>query len=118
MNRTLLIKKNVQRAKRKARVRGKVFGTAEKPRVTVFRSNKHIYAQVIDDVAGVTLAAADGCKMGLNANKEAAAKVAEAIADAMKEKGIESAVFDRNGYLYHGVVAAFAEALRENGIQV
>ncbi|WP_457592868.1 50S ribosomal protein L18 [Hydrogenimonas sp.] len=118
MNRTLLMKKNAQRAKRKARVRGKIFGTAEKPRVTVFRSNKHIYAQAIDDVAGVTLAAADGRKMGLKANKEAAAKVAEAIAAAMKEKGIETAVFDRNGYIYHGVVAAFAEALRENGIQV
>ncbi len=112
------MKKNAQRAKRKARVRGKIFGTAEKPRVTVFRSNKHIYAQVIDDTAGVTLAAADGCKMGLKANKEAATKVAAAVAEAMKEKGIEKAVFDRNGYIYHGVVAAFAEALRENGIQV
>ncbi len=118
MNRTLLLKKNQQRAKRKARVRGKIFGTAEKPRVTIFRSNKHIYAQAIDDAAGVTLAAADGRKMGLKANKEAAVKVAEAIAAAMKAKGIEKAVFDRNGYIYHGVVAAFAEALRENGIQV
>ncbi len=118
MNRTLLIKKNMQRAKRKARVRGKIFGTADKPRVTVFRSNKHIYAQAIDDAAGMTLAAADGRKMGLKANKEAAVKVAEEIASAMKAKGIEKAVFDRNGYIYHGVIATFAEALRENGIQV
>ncbi|WP_353661458.1 50S ribosomal protein L18 [Hydrogenimonas sp. SS33] len=118
MNRTLIMKKNLQRAKRKARVRGKIFGTAEKPRVTIFRSNKHIYAQAIDDTQGVTLAAADGRKMGLNANKEAAGKVAAALAEAMKAKGLETAVFDRNGYIYHGVVAAFAEALRENGIKV
>jgi len=118
MNRTLLLKKNLQRAKRKARVRGKIFGTAEKPRVTIFRSNKHVYAQAIDDVAGVTVAAADGRVMGLKANKEAAVKVAEALANAMKEKGLDKAVFDRNGYIYHGVVAAFADALRENGIQV
>ena len=118
MNRTLLLKKNAQRAKRKARVRGKVFGTAEKPRVTIFRSNKHLYAQAIDDVAAVTLAAADGCKMGLKANKEAAVKVAEVLAAGLKAKGLETAVFDRNGYIYHGVVAAFADALRENGIKV
>ncbi len=118
MNRTLLLKKNTQRAKRKARVRGKVFGTAEKPRVTIFRSNKHIYAQAIDDASGATLAAADGRKMGLNANKEAAAKVAEALAANLKAKGLETVVFDRNGYIYHGVVAAFADALRENGIKV
>jgi len=118
MNRTLLLKKNQQRAKRKARVRGKIFGTAEKPRVTIFRSNRHIYAQAINDVEGVTLAAADGCAMGLKANKESAVKVAEALAAKMKEKGLETAVFDRNGYIYHGVVAAFADALRENGIKV
>jgi len=118
MNRTLLLKKNLQRAKRKARVRGKISGTADKPRVTVFRSNKHFYAQAIDDVAGVTLAAADGRAMGLKANKEAAVKVAETLAAAMKAKGLEKAVFDRNGYIYHGVIAAFADALRENGIQV
>ncbi len=118
MNRTLILKKNLQRAKRKKRVRGKIFGTAEKPRVTIFRSNKHIYAQAIDDVEGKTLAYADGRVMGLKANKESAAKVAAALAEAMKAKGLETAVFDRNGYIYHGVVAAFAEALRENGIKV
>ena len=118
MNKTLLLKKNLQRTKRKVRVRGKIFGTADKPRVTVFRSNKHIYAQAIDDIKGNTLAMADGCAMGLKANKEAAIKVAEALATAMKAKGIQKVVFDRNGYIYHGVVAAFADALRENGIQV
>ena len=118
MNRTLLLKKNLQRAKRKARVRGRVFGTSKKPRVTVFRSNRHIYAQAIDDTTGSTLAAADGCAMGLKANKESAIKVAKALAVAMKDKGIEKAVFDRNGYIYHGVIAAFADALRENGIEV
>ena len=118
MNRTLLMKKNQQRAKRKARVRGRIFGTSERPRVTIFRSNKHIYAQAIDDTQGVTLAAADGRKMGLNANKESAVRVAVALAEAMKAKGLETAVFDRNGYIYHGVVAAFADALRENGIKV
>jgi large subunit ribosomal protein L18 len=111
-------RKNKLRAQRKARVRGKIFGTEILPRLTVFKSNKHFYAQAIDDVAGVTLVAADGCAMGLKANKEAAVKVAEALASAMKAKGIEKAVFDRNGYIYHGVVAAFADALRENGIQV
>ena len=118
MNKTLLLKKNAQRAKRKARVRGKIFGTAEKPRVSIFRSNKHIYAQAIDDNAGATLAYADGRKMGLNANKEAAKQVGAALAEQMKAKGIEVAVFDRNGYIYHGVVAAFADALRENGIKL
>ncbi len=118
MNKTLLLKKNAQRAKRKARVRGKIFGTAEKPRISIFRSNKHIYAQAIDDNAGATLAYADGRKMGLNANKEAAKQVGAALAEQMKAKGIEVAVFDRNGYIYHGVVAAFADALRENGIKL
>ncbi len=118
MNRTLLLKKNAQRAKRKSRVRGKIFGTAQKPRITIFRSNKHVYAQAIDDNAGKTLAAADGRVMGLKANKEAATQVGAALAAKLKEQGIEVAVFDRNGYIYHGVVAAFADALRENGIKL
>ena len=111
-------RKNKLRAQRKARVRGKISGVESLPRVSIFKSNKHVYAQAIDDVAGVTLAAADGCAMGLKANKEAAVKIAEALASALKAKGIEKAVFDRNGYIYHGVVAAFADALRVNGIQV
>jgi large subunit ribosomal protein L18 len=110
-------RKNKLRIQRKRRVRGKISGTASLPRVSVFKSNKHFYAQAIDDVAGVTLASADGKKMGLKANKEDAKKVAAAMADALKAKKIETVVFDRNGYLYHGVVAAFADALREAGIK-
>jgi len=111
-------RKNKLRAQRKARVRGKISGTEALPRVSVFKSNKHLYAQAIDDVAGVTLAAADGKKLGLKANQEDAKKVAAAMADALKAKNIEAVVFDRNGYLYHGVVAAFADALREAGIKL
>ncbi len=110
-------RKNRLRVQRKKRVRAKISGTAELPRVSIFKSNRHVYAQAIDDVAGVTIAAADGRKMGLKANREDAKKVAVAMADALKAKNIEKIVFDRNGYLYHGVVAAFADALREAGIK-
>jgi large subunit ribosomal protein L18 len=110
-------RKNKLRIQRKRRVRGKISGTEALPRVSVFKSNKHFYAQAIDDVAGVTLASADGKKMGLKANQEDAKKVAAAMADALKAKNIENIVFDRNGYLYHGVVASFANALREAGIK-
>jgi len=110
-------RKNKLRAQRKARVRGKVFGTAELPRLTVYKSNKHFYAQAIDDNAGVTLASADGRKLGLKANREDVQKVAAEMAKNLASKNIESVVFDRNGYLYHGVVASFADALREAGIK-
>jgi large subunit ribosomal protein L18 len=111
-------KKNLLRLKRKRRVRGSVEGTVELPRVTIFKSNKYLYAQAIDDVAGNTLAAVDGRKLGLSSNKESAAKVAADFAQTLKAKNIETAVFDRNGYLYHGVVAAFAQSLRDNGIKI
>jgi len=111
-------RKNLVRAKRKARVRGKISGTAQRPRVSVFKSNKHFYAQAIDDMAGKTLAHADGRAMGLKATKEDAKKVGSAMAEALKAKNIEAIVFDRNGYLYHGVVASFADALREAGIKL
>ncbi len=110
-------RKNKLRAQRKARVRGKISGIETMPRVSVFKSNKHFYAQDIDDVDGVTLAAADGKKLGLKSNQEDAKKVAAVLADALKAKNIENIVFDRNGYLYHGVVASFADALREAGIK-
>ncbi|MRJ03389.1 MAG: 50S ribosomal protein L18 [Epsilonproteobacteria bacterium] len=110
-------KKNMLRMKRKKRVRGKIRGTAERPRVSVFRSNRHFYAQAIDDDRGHTLASIDGAKMGLKANKEDVKKVAAAFADELKAKGIEVIVFDRNGYLYHGVVASFGDTLREHGIK-
>ncbi|WP_456428963.1 50S ribosomal protein L18 [Nitratifractor sp.] len=110
-------KKNRMYTQRKRRVRGKIHGTAELPRVTVFRSNKHFYAQAIDDDRGHTLAYADGRKLGLKATREDAAKVAADMAEKLKSAGIETIVFDRNGYLYHGVVASFADALREAGIK-
>ena len=113
-----LAKKNALRIKRKKRVRGSIFGTAEKPRVSIFKSNKYVSAQAINDVEGVTLAAVSSKAMGLNVNKENAVKVAAQLAENLKAAGIEAVVYDRNGYLYHGVVAAFADALRENGIKL
>ncbi|MDQ1325438.1 MAG: large subunit ribosomal protein [Campylobacterota bacterium] len=110
-------RKNQLRTQRKARVRGKIFGTDTKPRLTIFKSNKHFYAQAIDDNAGATLACADGRKLGLKANKDDVKKVAEQMAASLASKNIDSVVFDRNGYLYHGVVASFADALREAGIK-
>jgi len=110
-------RKNKLRAQRKARVRGKIFGTAELPRLTVYKSNKHFYAQAIDDNTGTTLAAADGRKLGLKVNQEDVKKVAAEMAKNLASKNIENVVFDRNGYLYHGVVASFADALREAGIK-
>jgi large subunit ribosomal protein L18 len=113
-----LAKKNALRARRKRRVRGNIFGTAEKPRVSIFKSNKYISAQAINDVEGVTLAAVSSQAMGLKVNKENAVKVAAEFAEKLKAAGIEVVKFDRNGYLYHGVVAAFADALRDNGIKL
>lgn len=107
------------RARRHARVRAKVSGTPECPRLVVFRSNKHIEAQVIDDTKGMTLASASSVqlKLALGSNCEAAAKVGEAIANKAKEKGITKVVFDRGGYQYHGRVAALADAAREAGLE-
>ena len=113
-----LAKKNSLRIKRKKRVRGSISGVAEKPRVTIFKSNKYLSAQAINDVEGVTLAAVSSKDMNLNVNKENAVKVAAQFAENLKAAGIETVVFDRNGYLYHGVVAAFADALRDNGIKL
>jgi large subunit ribosomal protein L18 len=118
MLRSIQNRKNKLRAQRKARVRGKIFGTAELPRLSVYKSNKYFYAQAIDDNAGMTLAAVDGRKLGLKANREDVKKLAAEMAKNLASKNIESVVFDRNGYLYHGVVAAFADALREAGIKL
>jgi large subunit ribosomal protein L18 len=109
-----------QRVKRHARVRGKISGTAERPRLSVFRSENNIYAQVIDDVAGTTLCSASTVEKGFEdngGNKEAAKKVGQAIADRAKAKGIENVVFDRGGYIYHGRVQALAEGAREGGLK-
>ena len=108
--------KNVVRKKRHGRVRKNLFGTAERPRLNVYRSNKNIYAQLIDDEKGVTLASASSMKEKGN-NIEVAAKVGEAIAKEAKKKKINKVVFDRAGYLYHGRVKAFADAARENGLE-
>ena len=104
-----------QRIKRHARVRGKISGTAERPRLSVFRSEKHIYAQIIDDVAGNTLVAASSVEkdFGPGSNKEAARKVGKLIAERAVAKGIEEVVFDRGGYIYHGRVKELAEGARE-----
>ena len=113
-----LAKRDALRLRRKARVRGKISGCAEMPRLSVFKSNKYFYAQAIDDVNGNTLTAVDSRALKLSVNKENVVKVAATLAENLKGKNIESVVFDRNGYLYHGVVAAFADALRDNGIKL
>ncbi|MBT2758927.1 50S ribosomal protein L18 [Mesobacillus foraminis] len=113
--------KNATRRKRHARVRAKVSGTEARPRLNVFRSNKHIYAQLIDDVNGVTLASASTLDKEINlestSNLEAAQKVGELVAKRAVEKGHSEVVFDRGGYLYHGRIKALADAARENGLQ-
>ena len=114
------INKNAMRLKRHIRVRGKVSGTPERPRLNVFRSNANIYAQIIDDVNGVTLVAANTLEKdfeGATGNAEAAKKVGQLIAERAKAKGIEEVVFDRGGYIFHGRVAALAEGAREGGLK-
>ena len=109
-----------QRIKRHNRVRGKISGTAERPRLCVFRSESNIYAQIIDDVAGNTLVSASTVEKafeGNGGNVEGAKKVGEMLASACKEKGIEEVVFDRGGYVYHGRVQALAEGAREGGLK-
>ena len=114
------INKNAMRMKRHIRVRGKISGTPERPRLNVFRSNANIYAQIIDDVNGVTLVSANTLEKefeGAAGNCEAAKKVGALLAERAKAKGIEEVVFDRGGYLYHGRVKALAEGAREGGLQ-
>lgn len=106
-----------RREKIKTRIRGKISGTAETPRMTVFRSNKQIYVQVIDDLSGKTLAAASSKALADGDNKAAAAQVGELIAKKAKEAGVTAVVFDRNGYLYHGRVQELAEAARKGGLK-
>ncbi|MFI3114738.1 MAG: 50S ribosomal protein L18 [Clostridia bacterium] len=109
---------NKQRLRRHKRVRAKISGTATRPRLNVFRSNKNITAQIIDDVAGVTLVAATSQSVeGNGSNKEAAKAVGALVAKLAKEKGIENVVFDRGGYVYHGRVQALAEGAREGGLK-
>src|SRR4051812_10523034 len=113
--------KNATRKKRHSRVRAKLSGTSARPRLNVFRSNKHVYAQIIDDMSGVTIASASTLDKELSlestGNVEAAQKVGELVAKRAVEKGITEVVFDRGGYLYHGRIQALADAARENGLQ-
>ena len=113
--------RNELRKQRHYRVRTKVTGTEKRPRLNVFRSSKHIYAQIINDETGTTLVSASTLDKNLNltstGNVEAAKVIGEAIAKRALEKNIQAVVFDRGGYIYHGRVQALAEAARENGLQ-
>jgi large subunit ribosomal protein L18 len=115
--------KNVARKRRHFRVRKKLFGTVERPRLNVFRSNKHIYAQLIDDTNGQTLVSASTVDPELKdqvetgGNIDAAQKVGELVAKRALEKGYKAVVFDRGGYIYHGRVQALANAAREAGLE-
>lgn len=111
--------KNLARLRRHRRVRGKISGTAEAPRMNVFRSRSNIYVQLIDDVQGVTLVSASSLDKeieGYGGNKEAALKVGKLIASRALEKGIKKIVFDRGGYIFHGRVASVATGAREGGL--
>jgi large subunit ribosomal protein L18 len=113
----------LRREKTKARIRGRVSGTPERPRLTIYKSLKRIYVQAVDDTQGITLAAASSLEKDLRsslkngANIEAAKAVGASIAARLKEKGITAVVFDRNGYVYHGRVKALADSAREAGLQ-
>lgn len=115
----MALSKLERRQRIKHRIRKIISGTAAKPRLTVFRSNKEIYAQLVDDVNGVTLAAASSRDKGIKASnkQEAAVAVGKAIAEKGAKAGVEAVAFDRNGYLYHGRVKALADAAREAGLK-
>lgn len=113
-----MVTKIQRRNKIKAGIRGKISGTAQRPRMTVFRSNKQIYVQLIDDLEGKTLASASSKGLEANGTKcEVAAQVGKVIADKAQQAGISEVVFDRNGYLFHGRVKSLADAAREGGLK-
>ena len=108
------------RRKKHMKLRNRFSGTAQRPRLAVFRSNNHMYAQIIDDVTGKTLVSANTLEkdfVGNGGNKEAARKVGKLVAERAKAKGIDTVVFDRGGYIYHGRVAELAEGAREGGLE-
>lgn len=117
------IDKNAARKKKHFKVRKKISGTAQRPRLCVFRSNKHIYAQIIDDVNGVTLVAASTLEAPLKdeltvtSNKDAAKEVGKLLGEKALAKGIETVVFDRGGYIYHGRIASLADGARDAGLK-
>lgn len=112
-----MISKIERRNKIKTRIRGKISGTAQRPRMTVFRSNKQIYVQLIDDLAGKTLVSASSKGIEEGTKTEIAAQVGKAVAAAALAAGISEVVFDRNGYLFHGRVKSLADAAREGGLK-
>jgi large subunit ribosomal protein L18 len=117
MNAKVLKNKAANRLKRKRRIRAKISGCASLPRVSVFKSNRYLSVQAIDDVTATTLCGLNSKVTGYKSNKEGAAALGEAFAAKLKEANISSIVFDRNGYQYHGVIAAFGDALRANEIK-
>ena len=112
-----MISKQERRNKIKARIRGKISGTAERPRMSVFRSNKQIYVQLVDDMTGKTLAAASSKGIEEGTKSEIAAKVGKAIAEKALAAGVAQVVFDRNGYLFHGRVKSLADGARQAGLK-
>lgn len=114
-------RKNIQHKRRKAGIRKRVIGTPQRPRLTVFRSSQHIYAQVIDDLAGRTLASSSTISKGARAehggNVASAAEIGKSIAEKAKAAGVDTVVFDRNGYRYHGRIKSLADAAREGGLK-
>lgn len=120
MRNTEIANTNKRRAKRKFHIRKRVEGTAQKPRLTVFKSNKYMYMQAIDDSRGLTLAQASSLETAfkdLKRGVEGAARLGEEMGKRLKEKDINAVVFDRNGYLYHGVIKSMADGARKAGIQ-
>lgn len=115
----MALSKTEKRQKIKRRVRRNIFGTAERPRLSVYRSNKEIYAQLVDDNAGVTLASASSREKGVEGStkSEKSTSVGKLIADKAKVKGVEVVVFDRNGFVYHGRIKALADGAREGGLK-
>jgi large subunit ribosomal protein L18 len=115
-----VVTKSQARLKRRRRVRAKIAGTPERPRISIFRSNRGIHAQLVDDLAGATLAAVSWTESDLRSLKpmEQAAKAGQLLAERAKAAGVETAVFDRGGYRYHGRVKAFADGVREGGLTV
>ena len=118
----MMLSKNETRKRRKVRIRKKISGTAERPRLVVYRSNLHIYAQVVDDAAGTTLVSASTLTLSRNGEKASCTKagadrVGREIARLALEKNIRQVVFDRNGYLYHGRIKAVADGAREGGLE-
>ena len=114
----MAISKTEKRQKIKRRVRRNIFGTAERPRLSVYRSNKEIYAQLVDDNAGVTLASASSREAKASGTKtEQSTAVGKLIAEKAKSKGVETVVFDRNGFVYHGRIKALADGAREGGLK-